>query len=239
MSKHNSVFLADLTWEEVSAYLSKQDSLIIPAGICEQHSKHLPLNTDTIIAEYIADYLSRKTGILIAPTVNYGVGLPCDKIYAGTTSIEYEDLNNTLTAIIDWWKFQGFKNFFIVTAHNDPFHMQALRNIGHPNVFVLDIYAVAYDGILEKQSSTKHAGEIETSVLLYLYPEKVRKTKIEDFETPFEEFKDYLYHLKMTPIPSSPGCQGYPSFATAEKGARIVGLIKENALNWIARYNSI
>ena len=44
------MFLADLTWEEASDYIEEKDGLIIPIGICEQHSRHLPLNTDTVVA---------------------------------------------------------------------------------------------------------------------------------------------------------------------------------------------
>lgn len=227
------MFLADLTWEEVRNYLKERDSLIIPVGMCEQHSKHLPLNTDTLVTEYIANYLSQKTGILIAPCFHYGIGLPCDKLYSGTSSIRYEDLNNSMSSLISWWKLQGFETFFIISAHADPFHLKALREIKHDNIFILEPCDVHLNGILEKQKLAKHACEAETSVMLYLFPEKVRKDKIEDFETPSEEFKDYLNHLKQNPIPNSPGCQGYPSFATKEKGIKIVELMKENALKWI------
>lgn len=230
------MYLADFTWEEVSNYLTENDSLIIPAGICEQHSKHLPLNTDTLVAEYISKYLSEETRILIAPTYNYGVGLPCDKLYSGSTSIKYEDLNNTIYSIITWWLIQGFKKFFIISAHGDPVHLKALREVSPDNTFVLELYDLVLDGILEKQKSVKHACEAETSVMLYLFPERVRNDKIEDFETTFEEFKDYLNHLREDPIADSPGCQGYPSYASKEKGNKIVELMKENALDWINKY---
>ncbi len=92
--------LADLTWEEVGAYLKAKQSLIVPVGICEQHSKHLPVNTDTVVAEYMANYLSAQTGILVAPTFPYGVGLPCDKIYPGSSSIRAEELKNTLSSVL-------------------------------------------------------------------------------------------------------------------------------------------
>jgi creatinine amidohydrolase/Fe(II)-dependent formamide hydrolase-like protein len=72
--------------------------------------------------------------------------------------------------------------------------------------------------------------------MLYLFPKKVRKEKIQDFETPFEKFKPYLYHIKKTPIKNSPGCQGYPSFATKEKGRKITDLMKETALKWIKKH---
>lgn len=227
------MFLADLTWEEVDNYLKEKDGLIIPIGICEQHSKHLPLNTDTLVAEYICNYLSEKTGMLIAPTINYGVGLPCDKHYPGSTSISYENLRNTLAALISWWKMQGFKKFFVISAHGDPFHLKALRNTGHDRVFVLELYDIDLEGILEKQTIVRHACEAETSVMLYLFPNKVRKEKIEDFETPFEEFRDYLYHLRDDAISNSPGCQGYPSYASAKKGEKIIQKMKEHALTWI------
>ena len=72
--------------------------------------------------------------------------------------------------------------------------------------------------------------------MLYLFPDKVKQEKIEDFETPFEEFKDYLNHEKKDPIPNSPGCQGYPTYATKEKGRKIIQIMKENALLWIQKY---
>ena len=144
--------LAELTWPEVDAYLTEKQGLIIPIGICEQHSKHLPLNTDTLVAEYLCNYLSAETGLLVAPTINYGVGLPCDKVFSGSTSIPYTDLRNILLSLIKWWKGQGFKQFFLVTAHGDPFHLRALHEIGSENIFVLDAYDIDYTGILEKQS---------------------------------------------------------------------------------------
>jgi len=227
--------LADMTWEEAEKYIKRNPNLIIPVGICEQHSTHLPLNTDTLFAEYICDYLSQKTGMLVAPTINYGIGLPCDSCYAGSSSIGYKDLKNTVISLIAGWKRQGFKKFFIISAHGDPFHIKALESTGHKNVYILELYAVDLGGILEKQKCAKHACEAETSVMLHLFPKAVRKKKITDFETPFKKFRPYLYHVKKSPIPGSPGCQGYPSRATKKKGAKIIGLIKKNALNRIKK----
>lgn len=227
--------LADMTWAEAGEHVKRIPGLIIPVGICEQHSTHLPLNTDTLFAEHICDYLSQKTGVLAAPVINYGVGLPCDSCYAGSSSIGYKDLKNTVTSLLSWWKRQGFEKFFIVSAHGDPFHIKALESTGYKNVHVLELYAGGLGEILEKQKCTKHACEAETSVMLHLFPKAVRKNRIMDFETPFEEFKPYLYHVKRRPIAGSPGCQGYPSYATKEKGVKIVGLIKANALSWMKK----
>jgi creatinine amidohydrolase len=62
------VKLEDLTWKEVAEYLKSNRRLIVPIGTCEQHGPHLPLNTDTLVNEKLAEYLSEKTGILVGPT---------------------------------------------------------------------------------------------------------------------------------------------------------------------------
>ena len=184
--------LEKCTWVEVKQYLEKKKSMIIPVGTCEQHGKHLPLNTDTLIAEYIAFFLSEETGIIVAPTINFGVNLPCDRYYSGTNSLSESILRNLLSSIIKWWKLQGFKRFYILSAHGDPFHIKAMSETDEEHIRVLELFDLNIADILEKQTVAKHACEAETSLMLYLFPEKVRKDKIEDFETPFKVFKDYL-----------------------------------------------
>ena len=228
--------LERLTWVEVKQYLAYKKSIIIPAGTCEQHGKHLPLNTDTILTECIADFLSGETGIITAPTINYGVNLPCDRYYSGTNSLTELTLRKLLSSIMEWWKLQGFNKFYILSAHGDIFHLKALSEIDKMNVRVLELYDLAIDDILEKQKKAKHAGEVETSLMLFLYPEIVRKNMIKDYETSFSVFKDYLEHKKTEPIEDSPGCQGYPSKATKEKGRIIFSRMKKKALKWI-KYN--
>jgi creatinine amidohydrolase len=81
----SALHLGDLSWNEAKEYFDKtSQTLIIPVGTCEQHGYHLPLNNDILVVEYLADVLSRRTGALIAPTINYGVNLPCDRTLSGT-----------------------------------------------------------------------------------------------------------------------------------------------------------
>ena len=68
-----------MTWEEVRIWLEGSDALILPIGTCEQHGPHLPLSTDTLIAEAFAARIAEETGIPLAPTLEYGVNLPCDR----------------------------------------------------------------------------------------------------------------------------------------------------------------
>ncbi len=226
--------LEDLTWQEVKDKLKHNQSLLIPVGTCEQHSLHLPLNSDTLVSEKMALDVSEETGILIAPTITYGINLPCDIVYSGTTTTTENALREQVMSILSWWKQQGFRQFYALSAHGDPIHLKALREADKGDFMVFELYDVEMEDLLEKQKFTRHADEAETSVIMYLFPEKVRKDKIVDFETPSEEFMDYLYHRKTDPILHSPGCQGYPSFATSEKGEAIYNRMKKRVLKSVA-----
>lgn len=217
-----------LKYPEIREYLKKNDSLLIPIGTCEQHGPHLPLCTDTIVAERMCDEISNKYGILVAPTINYGVNLPLDnKIMTGTTGITSDILKETLKCITEYWKMQGFKHFFVVSCHGDIFHIKAL-NDASDSVEVIETYEVEQKDLLEKQICTRHACESETSVMLYLYPELVDMSVAKDFDISNDTFMPYLEHKKDAPIDGYIGNVGYSTFASREKGKIIYKRMIEN-----------
>jgi creatinine amidohydrolase len=233
--------LDDLTWPECRAYVQRDGRLLVPVGTCEQHGPHLPLCTDTLVAEHVAEWLSEEAGVLVAPTVAYGVNLPCDRLFWGTASVTKQVLRAYVGSVLHWWRDQGFRRLFLISSHGDPFHLEALRSIetvrslAGIDVRVRDLWEIPLADILEAQEGAGHACEAETSVMLALFPEKVRLAAVEDFETPWEDFAPYLRHEKTDPVPGSPGPQGFPSRATAEKGRRIIERIRIHALAWLTK----
>lgn len=220
--------LSELTYQEAKEILKNNQNLIIPVGTCEQHGPHLPLNNDILCAEYFAEELSKATGCLVAPTVNYGVNLPCDRSFTGTTTVSEATLHNLMAEIIDWWRNQGFQKFFIITFHGDPFHLRALSGLSK-DVYLIEPYEIDYSDILKKQTTMRHSCEAETSVALYLYPEKVRTSVIEEKDIVYEDFKQYLFHENCDKPEGYIGCLGYPGAASADKGKvlvqRMIGMI--------------
>ena len=213
------MLMIDMTWNEVEKYiLEVNDNLIIPVGTCEQHGYHLPLGNDIFIVEYMANILSEETNALVAPTLNYGVNLPCD--------VHLE----IIVSITDWWRQQGFKHFLLLTYHGDPFHIQAMEKISS-DIKLYDISEIEYSDILEKQSSIRHACEAETSVALFLYPQKVKMELVREHDIQFDDFKKYLFH-EVNNLPEGyVGNLGYPSFATKEKGSKIISRMIDSMLN--------
>ncbi len=219
----NSMKLMDLNFNEIENYIKNvNNGLIIPVGTCEQHGSHLPVSTDTRVAEYMATLLSEEKGMLIAPTVNYGVNLPCDRLMYGTTTITEQTLHDTLTSIMSWWQDQGFKSFVILTCHGDPFHINAMSNLGDNVLYIEPEGEIDYSDILEAQECVRHACEAETSIALYLFPEYVKMDKVKEHDILFPDFKDYLYHKKEGQPNGYVGNLGYPSYATKEKGEEII-----------------
>ncbi|WP_105616170.1 creatininase family protein [Vallitalea okinawensis] len=223
--------LDECTWKELKSYTEKQKGLIIPIGTCEQHGHHLPLNTDVLVCEYFSKVLSEESGMLIAPTINYGVNLSCDKNYTGTTSISAETLTQTVKEIVQWWQHQGFKDFYLLSYHGEPKHIQALKTI-HNKCHVLELYEGDYEGILEKQNRVMHACEGETSLMMFLYPDRVRENMMTDFYMPEEEFDHFVANNLCFDTDKMPGNHGYATAATKEKGRMIADTIKENMMKW-------
>lgn len=227
--------LANKTYAEIKELLRTNKDLIIPIGTCEQHGPHLPLNIDILCAEYFANVLSGISGSMIAPTVNYGINLPCDRSFTGTASISETTLKNIILEITDWWRSQGFERFFLITFHGDPYHLSALKNLAE-DIYLIEPYEIEFDNILSKQATMRHACEAETSIALYLFPDQVRVSAIMEYDIEFNDFRAYLFHENTNQPDGYIGCLGYPKSATAEKGKKLVNRMKDKT---IAEYRRI
>lgn len=217
------VLLAEMTWPEVAEYLERDQRLIIPIGACEQHGRHLPLGTDSLMAERLAHDLSAEFGVAVAPTLAYGVNVDTEQEYAGTGSLRRKTLHRVLNDLVAAWEGHGFDEFILITANfHDP-HLDALTTVvtEHARARVVDLQSVNIGQFLEKQRQPEHAGEADTSVMMYLAPQQVREREIKDYPLAPEELKRYLRGRMPRPPAGCEGAIGHPSAATPEKGEKI------------------
>ena len=197
-------------------------------GACEQHGRHLPLGTDTLIVEHLADDLSAELGILRAPTIEYGVNVTTERGFAGNASVRKKTLHRMLNDLLDTWEITGVREFILLTAHEHDPHQEALATVitTLARVRVVDIFAVNLRENLEGQNEPMHGDEVDTSLLLYLAPHLVRMDLAEDYMMSREELRRYRRGWLKIPAESS-GSIGRPSLATAAKGAAIYAHIRE------------
>jgi creatinine amidohydrolase len=119
-----------MTWEEVREYLKENNALLIPVGTCEQHGKHSPLGTDSLVVEKICEMLSDKYNVLIAPIINYGIHFDVDSDYPGAASLKAKTIKSIFSELRETWVRQGFKKLIVVTFHGVPEHLETLENLG-------------------------------------------------------------------------------------------------------------
>jgi creatinine amidohydrolase len=120
----------DLNWMDVERYLEQDDRLILVLGSCEQHA-YLSLLTDVKIPLALADSASTRTGVLVAPTLNFGIS-PYFLAYPGTLSLSVTAMIQTVEDILRSAYGHGFKRILLINGHggNDPvrLHLHHINN---------------------------------------------------------------------------------------------------------------
>lgn len=185
--------------------------LVIPIGSTEQHGPHLPLDTDTRIAEALAKELAtRRDDAVVAPALAYGAS-GAHAGFPGTLSIgpwALEHLVLELVRTAGDWSFVVF-----VSVHGG-------------NAAPLDraVKRLRAEGRLAMVWTTKlidadaHAGRTETALMLALAPELVRLDRAEAGDRrPLGELLPMLQALGVREVAPN-GVLGDPTGATAAEG---------------------
>jgi creatinine amidohydrolase len=142
-------------------------------GSIEQHGDHLPFSTDTIIAEYVSKIVAKESDSLLLPSIYYGVSFEHEPFF--NVSINYNILLNFISDICISLFKQGISRLYLINGHHG--NMGLLQYVGQhisSKYSVKDkfFYFINYWQMLDK--SFDHAGEVETSLMLFICPELVR-----------------------------------------------------------------
>lgn len=166
--------LDELSWVELAAWFRRDPRLLLPVGSCIQHGAHLPLGTDSRITETLARDVCRRTGILLAPMMPFGVAGSEDLKYAGTAGLERKTLHRVLNELVQSWERQGLGEVTLLTTNGNTRNIQALAMVVGDTVRVRSIDTRAIDVSHVFDSTAEHAGTFETSLMLHLAPDAVR-----------------------------------------------------------------
>jgi creatinine amidohydrolase/Fe(II)-dependent formamide hydrolase-like protein len=108
-----------LTFPEIEKQIRKNPVLILPLGGCEPFTAFGALGIGTVVVQALAQELSLKTGILVAPPLPYGCSTPYAS-FSGTAGVKPRTLTNILCETIRMWHFQGMNTILVIDslAHN-------------------------------------------------------------------------------------------------------------------------
>jgi len=238
-----------LTWEEMNDAIAAQKVVVLPTGSTEQHGPHLPLEVDAFLVESVCLELGRRAAdrVLVLPTVSFGLNRHHID-FPGTIHVEPEVFIAFCLNITKSVAYHGFEKILIVNGHgsNTPLvDLVARKTVLATNSLcaAVNYYSLgveAFDRVKETPVMA-HADEFETSLYLYLAPERVRtdraaagndvagKYMSSDSTSPYVRFNDFWGRWTRL------GVHGDPTAATADKGkiiweavlARLIELVDE------------
>jgi creatinine amidohydrolase len=104
------------TWQEVETYLERCTGLIIPIGSTEQHGPNGLIGTDAICPEKVAHGIAEQEGILVAPTLNYGMSQH-HMAFAGTVTLRPSTLVQLVIDIVESLSRHGFRHIYFLNGH--------------------------------------------------------------------------------------------------------------------------
>ena len=213
-------YIRKMSGKKYLARLAENPTVIIPTGACEVYGPQLPMGTDLLVAQKIAEIIADKTGAVIAPTIEAGESsalqaFPCTFPMPRKILEDYleflvsklikdgvkKHLDDGIKACqIDWWRFTQ-------------------SNCGE----IFDYKGPMAHG---------HASECGTSVMMYLYPELVDHdeiTCVKNIPNNYPDVLQYSHFTEKTPN----GSIGDSTVATIEKGKAIVEACVDRIMDYL------
>nr|WP_276202476.1 creatininase family protein [Streptomyces pathocidini] len=173
-----------LTAPRIAAEMSGQSIICLPVGSLEQHGPHLPLHTDTIIAERfaasLATHVADRHDLWVVPSVPYGLS-PEHAWSPGTVTLTIPLYAGLIEALVgEYTRATPARTVLIINGHGG--NKGLLEALVHQLQRTHDVATCVVNpsslaaGQLKDDGEIPevHAGIWETSLMLALAPDHVR-----------------------------------------------------------------
>ena len=237
--------IKEMSWAQFDAVRKETKLAILPTGAIEEYGPHMPLGTDTIVAEALADMVGERRKCVIAPPIEMGESssLMC---MPGTLALTLDTYKAVMGNLVELLIGYGFTQLLFVNGHggNSPIitYLAKKAQAEHPGVkcAMADVWPLVEklgDQVFENKGAMAHghAAESNTSIMLYLHPEWVdmsKAVKVEPMKKKVPEITSYVKLTDQTPN----GIIGDPTSATAEKGKKIMELCTDKVVEFLDDY---
>jgi creatinine amidohydrolase len=230
------VWLETLTWPEAKARFDANAVVVVPIGAAaKEHSHHLPLNTDHLLARALAEGVAAALPVVIAQIVGFGY-YPAFVGYPGSQHLRAETFMALLTDIFGKLVTDGAKRIAVInTGVSTEAPLQiAVRNILETTGVRIAVADIRRLGLAAEREARQllggHADEIETSLMLAIAPETVHLDRaatdyglaLEQPQTVFTRPVRYSSDPASGYDFSATGARGDPTLADAELGRRVL-----------------
>ena len=245
------VEMANLTWPEAAEVGLEPAVGLIPTGALEQHGPHLPLITDSLIAEHVAKTVAERieNPVVVAPVVT--VGLSSHHLaFPGTATLPEEAFTAQVLGLIEALARMRISRVALISAHGGNFdclgriaegaegadEFPSLRVRAYTDFagYVQTMAQAAQDnGLADLPETDVHAGGLETSQLLYLSPDLVRPfSDVTGYTAGRPGWLETLFSEGVQSL-SEMGVLGRPQGASAEVGKAVCEALADLLARWI------
>ena len=236
---------ADLATTDFAALDRSRAIAVLPVAATEQHGPHLPLSVDTDLVDGVVraclPHLPVDLPALFLPTQNVGLS-PEHARFAGTLTLKAETVIRLWTDLGESVAATGVKKLVLLNAHGGQVSVMDIvardlrarldmlvYSVSWFNLPLLDAQGQDVNALFsaEEHRFGVHGGEVETSMMRALRPDRVRMDQAQDFRSTSQDragrfpvlgngrsaklgwqMQDYNPH----------GAAGNAAAATAEKG---------------------
>ncbi len=218
---------------------------ILPVGAIEPHNKHLPYGQDFLHSTEVARQCVQKAWqatqkVILLPSLPYGVD--CNLMdFPFAMHIRQSTLDALITDLVRTLKHYGIKKIVLLNGHGGNEFKALIRQIQcdeKVHIFLINWWQVGqdqYDSIFENPDD--HAGELETSIALHLYPRLVELSQAGSGKSKTFRFealnKGWVKTSRNFGQLNDHCAVGNPTKATAEKGERYLNLVCERITQFL------
>lgn len=240
---------SDLSTADFAALNLERAIAVLPVAATEQHGPHLPLSVDTDIVDGVVaaalPHLPADLPALFLPTQAIGFS-PEHTRFAGTLTLKADTLVRVWTEIGEAVAASGVKKLVLLNSHGG--QVGALDLVARDLRARLGmlVYSISWFNLPLRDAAGNdvnalfsadehrfgiHAGEIETSMMLALHPQRVRMDKAEYFRSTSQDRAERFATLGngrsaklgwMMQDYNPQGAVGNAAAATAEKGRALL-----------------
>lgn len=223
---------------------------VLPLGATEPHNLHLPYGTDTFQSRGVAERVcesawNRGAKIMLLPAIPYGTETN-QREFPFAMNLNPSTLYAVIADLVDSLLHRGIRKIVLFNGHGGNELKGFLREMygkSNAKLFACNWFQVfrdVYGEIFEE--SDDHAGEMETSLALSLFPElvardengklladegKSRETRFEAINRGWVSITRPWEHL------TTNSGAGNPHKASAEKGEKAIRIIVERIADFL------
>ncbi|PZU94340.1 MAG: creatininase [Chelatococcus sp.] len=183
-----SVLWSELTAEELREKASSDAIVVLPVASVEQHGPHLGTGVDTVLCGAVCKAAAERVGdgtVVVAPTLWCGMA-EHHMAFGGTFTLDIPTYRAVLLCLLKSLERHGFRRVLIVNGHGGNVNALAafLPDFARETTLTLRVttyFLLAKDALpslLEDQRGVLHACEVESSMMMAVAPDAVRRERL-------------------------------------------------------------